>query len=81
MTRVNPSPEVLYIWKKKQRSSKEEDEDSMACLTHKKRLEGKYLSALLSVWGLGMRVGVRLLSNHLETYKLTIIWISVLLLL
>ena len=64
MTRVNPSPEVLYIWNKKQRSSKEEDEVPMACLTHKKRLGSKYLFVLLSVWGLSMRVEVRLPSNR-----------------
>ena len=44
------------VWKKKQRSSKGEDEESMACLTHKERFIGKYLFMRLCTWGLNMRV-------------------------
>ena len=47
MTRVNQPPEVLYIWKKQQRSSEDEDEGSIALLTHKNWLAGKYSLILL----------------------------------
>ena len=56
MTQVNQSPKVLYIWKKKQRSSEDKDEGSVARLTHKNGLAGKYLLYFLYVLALSMRV-------------------------
>ena len=37
----------------------------MACLTHKNRLGGKYLS-VWCMWALSMHVGVQLLSTHIQ---------------